>query len=98
MEIVGPYVVCFEATEEWTDMHHHFVTECGWTEEQYEAIAHMPWFCAEVSIWQDGENLACEYLGCCCYESTKDFYTTDRGDYYADMKAALLDHVQRQAA
>lgn len=98
VEIVGPYVICFEAHEEWEDKRQHFVNECGWTEEQYQEIYDCPWFTAEVSIWKDGQVESSEYLGCCCYDKVSDFYTKDRSGYYSDMKQTLLANVQRQAA
>lgn len=44
------------------------------------------WFCAKVTAWKAGVELGEEYLGSCCYESFKDFYTTYKEDYYADMR------------
>lgn len=81
----GQYVFCFEAEDEDRSMRHHFIDECGWTEKQYRRIQNCAWFSAKVSVWKDGEELACDYLGACCYKTEKQFYTTYKGDYFADM-------------
>jgi hypothetical protein len=36
-----------------------------------------------------------EYLGCCCYDSLKDF--TQLSGYYDDMRAEILDRLQARA-
>ena len=81
----GDYVFCFEAEDEDISMHHHFIHECGWSEKEYNRIRNYAWFCARVSVWKDGEELAHDYLGACCYKTEKQFYTTYKGDYFADM-------------
>lgn len=98
VEVVGDYVICFEATQMYEDMEYYFREECGWTAEEYETIADCQWFVAEVSIWRAGECLACDYLGACAYARIEDFFTEYREDYYEDMKNGLLSHVQCNAA
>jgi len=79
------FIICFEAEEEDIAMRQHFIKECGWTTEQYEAIEDYAWFSAKVSAWRDGVELGVAYLGACCYETPEEFYTTYKDDYFADM-------------
>lgn len=85
VRVFGDYVVCFEAEPEDMSMHRHFVKQCGWTPAQYRKIKDFAWFSAKVTLWKDGKELACEYLGACCYKTEEEFYTTYEGDYFADM-------------
>lgn len=85
------FVVCFEAEPEDISMRWHFVEECGWTDAQYRRTKNCAWFCANVSLYAEGELLGTEYLGCCCYKTEKEFYTTFKNDYFADMVRALVD-------
>ena len=85
IKVFGDYVICFEAEEEYVDMRHHFVKECGWTEHQYHEIKNFVWFSAKVTIWKNAKELAADYLGGCCYKTEEEFYTTYEGDYFADM-------------
>lgn len=84
----GEYTICFEAQEEDVSARRHFITECGWSEKEFARLRRFAWFCATVSLWKDGEELNCEYLGCCSYKTTAEFYTRYRGDYFADMVLA----------
>lgn len=86
IKVFKDYVVCVETHPE-TDigMRRHFVKECGWTEAQYRKIKDHAWFRVEVSIWKNGKQLAVEHLGCCCYETEEEFWTTYEGGYFADM-------------
>lgn len=85
VKIFGDYVVCFDSEEEYAGMRYHFIKECGWSESEYRKIADFDWFCAKVSLWRHGKELAAEYLGACCYETADEFWTTYEGDYFADM-------------
>lgn len=85
VKVFGDYVVCFEAIPETQSMRQHFIKECGWTPAQYRPIKDFAWFTAAVTLWKHGEALAEEYLGACCYDTSKEFYTTYEGDYFADM-------------
>lgn len=82
---LGDFVVCFDAEEEHQSARDHFVRECGWTAQQFRRIENYPFFTAKVSIWLDGEELASDYLGACCYKKESEFYTKFRSDYFADM-------------
>lgn len=97
VEVQGNYVICFEAQPEKRDMAEYFIRKCGWTPSGFAEVEYMPWFVAVVSIWQNGEQLAVEYLGACAYEQIEDFYTTQPG-YYNLMKAELLLSVARLEA
>lgn len=81
----GEYVFCFDAEAEALSARTHFIHECGWSESEYRKIANCAWFCARVSVWKDGEELASSYLGACSYKTERQFYTTYQGDYFADM-------------
>lgn len=85
VKVFGDYVVGFEAEPEDLSMRHHFVKECRWTQAQYAKIRDFAWFSAKVTIWKDGEELAAEYLGACCYETEDEFWTVYESDYFADM-------------
>ena len=85
IETVEGFGILFDAEEEYISMRRHFIKECGWTESQYRKIKDCDWFCAKVSAWKNGEELASTYLGCCCYKTAEDFYTTYHDDYFAGM-------------
>jgi hypothetical protein len=87
------FTVCFEAEEEEISARQHFIKECGWTESQFRAIKNYPFFCAKVSIWHDGKELASDYLGCCSYKTESEFYTRYRSDYFADMVSNCVDQI-----
>lgn len=87
------FIICFEAEGEHESMHRHFTNDCGWSEAEFEEIEHCAWFSAKVSAWKDGEELGADYLGCCCYETPKEFYTTCKDGYFADM----VDEAIREA-
>jgi hypothetical protein len=89
----GDYTVCFEAQEEDTSARHHFIKECGWTDSQFRAIKDYPFFCAAVTIYKDGEELAADYLGACSYKTEEEFYTRYRSDYFADMVARCVEEI-----
>lgn len=89
----GDFVVCFEAQEEEMSARNHFVNECGWTAAQFRKIKDYPFFCACVTIWKDGEELAADYLGACSYETASEFFTRYRSDYFADMVASCVDEI-----
>lgn len=82
------FIICFTAEPE-TDipMRTHFVKECGWTEEAFRGLRGMQWFSAKVSAWKDGRELSAVYLGCCCYKTIAEFYTTYNcdGGYFPQM-------------
>ena len=80
----GDYTVTFEAEKEYVGMRHHFIRECGWTASQFAKIKNFAWFCAKVSIWKSGVELATDYLGC-CYKSENEFFTLFESDYFSDM-------------
>lgn len=90
----GEYVFCFDAEEEDRSAREHFINECGWSEREYRRIANCAWFCARVSVWKDGEELASDYLGACSYKTEKQFYTTYQGDYFADMVRACAEETK----
>ena len=85
IEIVEGFGILFDAEEEYISMRQHFIKECGWTESQYRKIKDCAWFCAKVSAWKNGEELASTYLGCCCYKTVEEFYTKYHDDYFAQM-------------
>lgn len=96
VEEVEGFIICFEALHEDTNMDHHFINECGWTEKEYEAVMDKEWFIAKVSIWFAGSQLAATHLGACCYDKLEDFYKRYASDYYLDMRNALLDEIDAQ--
>lgn len=86
VKVFGEYVACFKSyPEEDVSMRRHFIKECGWTESAFKKIKDFDWFRVEASLWKDGKELATEHLGCCCYKSEEEFYTTFAGDYWSDM-------------
>lgn len=85
------FIICFEALPEVDmTMHHLFIYECDWSEEEYLEIADYAWFCAKVSAWKDGIEVATDYLGACSYKTIKEFYTTYKDDYFADMVSTVI--------
>ena len=69
-------------------------------EEEIQAIADKynsgnmaAWFCAKVTVkCRDLEET--DYLGCCSYNSFKEFTTTDK-DYYMDMINSCINQINK---
>ena len=95
IETVEGFGILFEAQEEDISMRQHFIRECGWTESQYLKIKDCAWFCAKVSAWKNGEELASTYLGTCCYKTIEEFYTKYHDDYFADMVREVIVEAKR---
>ena len=95
VETVEGFGILFEAQEENTSMREHFIKECGWRESWYRKIKDCDWFCAKVSAWKNGEELASKYLGCCCYKTVEEFYTTYHDGYFADMVQEVVTEAKR---
>ena len=85
VEVIGDYVVMFEAEAEHIDPRKYFVEECGWSPEAYRRLRNQSWFSAKVSLWAQGQELSVQYLGGCAYDEPDSFWRTFRKDYYADM-------------
>ena len=51
------------------------------------------WFVAKVTASKHGVELAEDYLGGCCYTSTRDFID---GDYFYDMKLDAVYHAKEK--
>lgn len=79
------FIICFDSEPEEISARHHFLKECGWKESEYRKIKDFDWFTAKVSAWQGGKELGTDYLGCCSYRTTEEFYTVYKDDYFADM-------------
>ena len=90
IETVEGFGILFDAEEEYISMRQHFIKECGWSESHYRRIQNYAWFCAKVSAWKNGEELASEYLGCCCYETVEEFYTKYHDHYFAQMVHSVV--------
>lgn len=91
---IGQYIITFSAEEETgTGPRQHFIKDCGWTEAQYRRIKDFPWFCAKVCVWEDAKCLNEQYLGYCSYQTEEEFYTTYKGDYFADMVCAAFEEL-----
>ena len=60
-------------------------------EEFYSKIesGKLLWFCAKVSAYIDNVELASEYLGGCCYNSTDDFL---KDGYYMSMRDEVINN------
>ena len=88
------YIVCFESLPEDMDFDSYWMEECGYTEAEVNAIRDCAWFVAKVSLWREGVEVACDYLGACCYKMEADFYTVYRDDYFMDMVNTCFQEVQ----
>ena len=90
--------IYFEAGKECVPMRKHFVEECGWSKEEYASlIASKPkWFSAHVFAMKCGIELGADSLGCCCYNSYEDFYTTYFGCYFKDMMKRAVDEAKNR--
>lgn len=53
-------------------------------------------FCAKVSLWFDGTELATEYLGSCIYESFEEFHTTYKTGYFHDMVKVVISEGRQE--
>ena len=94
---LGEFTVCFSAEPEYESASEHFINFCGWTEKEFRPIEDFPFFCARVSIWFDGEEIASDYLGACSYKTESEFYTRYRSDYFADMVGRCVDEANNPA-
>jgi len=89
------FIICFEAEEEHVSMRRHLIKECGWTEKDYRTLRGCAWFCAKVSAWKDGKELGVDYLGCCCYKTVEEFYTTYKDEYFSDMVKNAIEEAKK---
>ena len=62
--------------------------------DKYEKGNLAAWFCAKVELTYK-ELTGTNYLGCCSYNSFKEFTTTDN-DYYIDMINQCINEINRQ--
>jgi len=85
IETIEGFTVFFEAEKEEVNKRSHFIKECEWSEKDYKGLKGTNWFSAHVQIRKAGLVLSDQYLGCCCYNSVKEFYTTYKNDYFGDM-------------
>lgn len=53
-------------------------------------------FCAKVSFWFDGMELATDYLGSCFYESYEAFHTTYKTEYFHDMAQRVINEGKKE--
>lgn len=95
IETVEGFGILFEAQKEHISMRQHFIKKRGWKESWYRKIKDCAWFSARVSAWKNGEELASTYLGCCCYETVEEFYTTYHDGYFADMVHEVIVEAKR---
>ena len=95
IETVEGFGILFEAQKEDIPMRQHFIKTCGWRESWYRKIKDCDWFCAKVSAWKNGEELASTYLGCCCYKKAEEFYTKYHDYYFADMVQEVVSEAKR---
>ena len=95
IETVAGFGILFKAEPEEMSMRQHFIKECGWKESWYRKIKNCEWFCARVSAWKNGEELASAYLGACCYKSVEEFYTEYHDDYFAQMMQEVVAEAKR---
>lgn len=94
----GGFIICFEALPEDRSMREHFIGECGWSEKEFNRIRKYAWFTAKVSAWQDGEEIASDYLGACCYKKESEFYTKYADDYFKQMVDTVVKKAQTHLA
>ena len=50
----------------------HFISECGWSDEEYKPISNFYWFSACVSVCKAGVELGTNHLGGCCHKNKAD--------------------------
>tara|TARA_R110000850_G_scaffold234325_1_gene359260 strand:- start:10 stop:354 length:345 start_codon:yes stop_codon:yes gene_type:complete len=72
-------VLSFE--EEHIDARNHWITECGFTKEQYKEIANYYWFCAKITVYKGSVACGDNYLGGCCYKSLKEVLASGKIDF-----------------
>ena len=51
---------------------HHFINECGWSAEEYNAIKNFYWFTAKITVYLGSIECGSAYLCECCYKSLKE--------------------------
>lgn len=85
--------IFFEALPEELSLSEHLPEE---TPESIEKIAAKnEIFCAKVTAWAAGIELASDYLGGCIYPSHEDFYKAE-GDYFDDMVANVIEKAKEE--
>ena len=88
------FEIYFEALEEHTPLSELLPEE---TEEQLkETYNNNCIFLAKVTAEKAGVELSSDHLGGCIYESEEDFYTKYKDDYFADMKATVIEEAEKE--
>ena len=59
----------------------HFMTECGWDQEQYNEVSDYYWFIAVITAYKGSINCGSSSLGGNCYKSLKCVLQSSRGGY-----------------
>lgn len=85
------FLICFEASDDDSDMEDHFRNDCGWSKEDFEKISHFEWFVAKVTAWRDKQELGCAYMGGLCYETYMDFLEGDAAALNGLIDEAIAD-------
>ena len=55
-------------------------------------------FCAKVTAFKNGIELASDYLGACIYECEEDFYIKYKDCYFADMVNTVISEAKEDIA
>ena len=89
--------IYFEALEEHIPLTQLF-EECD-LQETIKKVNSGEWvyFCAKVTAFKGGVELASDYLGGCVYDSYEDFYIRYKDDYFADMVQTVIEQSKVQA-
>ena len=94
VETVNGFDIYFEALEEHQTLRELLPEE---DEESLKKIYNEnEIFCAKITAEKAGIELASDYLGGCIYESSEDFYTKYKTEYYSDMKKTVIEEAQRE--
>lgn len=93
------FLIRFYACDEHERPQDHFALDVETETDIFRRIdsGDLQWFCAKVTASKAGVELAADYLGCCCYESALDF-VNERGGYYEDMRAAVVEQAKAKLA
>ena len=75
----------------------HFMGDCDWSLDQYEAIKNCYWFSATLQATKNGIELANEYLGGNCYKNKIDVMRNNLADTLSGYAIDMINECRPQA-
>jgi hypothetical protein len=76
----------------------HFISECGWSQDQYAGIKNYYWFSAKIEArLPNGLEIGNAYLGACCYKNLKDIMQDSLSDVLSGYGPQLVEEAKDEA-